>query len=151
MLQNSSRLLSVLRRWFKLLRAIVYCCSHRLAGSLRIPGFDMQYLVSNVYSFTITSLRKRDSESWLLYFNCLPVVRWLLVVCVSSSRCHRLVWSVWLGYLMVILTSFFLLSNGPASANSAESYNSLESYVGRTWIIYFDNVTLTLHNVTLTL
>ena len=34
------------------------------------------------------------NESWLLYFNCVPKVLWLLVFCRSSSRYHMLVCSV---------------------------------------------------------
>ena len=44
-------------------------------------------------------------ESWLLYFDCLPGVSWLL--CRSSSRCKGYVCSLWLWYFLTILTSFF--------------------------------------------
>ena len=46
------------------------------------------------------------NESWLLYFNCVPEVLWLLVFCRSSSRYHMLVCSVGLWYFLFILTCF---------------------------------------------
>ena len=46
-------------------------------------------------------------ESWLLYFNCLDAVLWLLVFCGSSSWSHGLVCSVWLWYYLVILTFWY--------------------------------------------
>ena len=40
-------------------------------------------------------------------FNCPPDVLWLLVFYDSSSRCHGLVFSVWLCYFMIIRTYCF--------------------------------------------
>ena len=45
-------------------------------------------------------------ESWLLYFDCLTGVSWLL--CRSSSRCNKFVCSLWLWYFLLIFTFFFL-------------------------------------------
>ena len=45
-------------------------------------------------------------ESWLLYLNCLPGVLWLLVLCDPFSRRLGLVCSVWLWYILIILTCF---------------------------------------------
>ena len=52
--------------------------------------------------------------------------------------------------VIVQLSCHRFWSIGYASDNSVESYNSVEAYLGRTSRIYFDNVTLALHNVTLT-
>ena len=47
-------------------------------------------------------------ENWLLYYNCLPDVLWLLVFCCSSPQCHGLtVCSVWLWYFLIILSYIF--------------------------------------------
>ena len=46
-----------------------------------------------------------ERESWLLYFDCLPDVSWLL--CRSSSRCNGFVCSLWLCFFLLILTFFF--------------------------------------------
>ena len=43
-------------------------------------------------------------ESWLPGFVCLPYVSWLL--CGSTSRCHGFVCSLWLWYILTILTIF---------------------------------------------
>ena len=48
-------------------------------------------------------------ESWLLYFNCLSDVLWLLVLCGSSSRCRGWVCSVWLWYFLIILIYFLVI------------------------------------------
>ena len=45
-------------------------------------------------------------ESWLLCLICLPGVSWLLSG--SSSRCHRVVCSLWLWYFLIILTYYSL-------------------------------------------
>ena len=47
-------------------------------------------------------------ESWLFCLVCLPGVLWLL--CGSSSRCHGFVFSLWLWYILIILTYFFFIS-----------------------------------------
>ena len=44
-------------------------------------------------------------ESWLLCLICLPGVSWRLSG--SSSRCHRVVCSLWLWYFLIILTYYF--------------------------------------------
>ena len=41
-------------------------------------------------------------ESWLLCLICLPGVLWWLGG--SSSRCHGVVWGLWLWYFLIILT-----------------------------------------------
>ena len=47
-------------------------------------------------------------ESWLLCLICLPGVSlWLGG---SSSRCHRVVCSLWLWYFLIILTYYFWLN-----------------------------------------
>ena len=33
-------------------------------------------------------------NSWVLYFHCILVVVWVFAFCVSSSRCHGLVWDL---------------------------------------------------------
>ena len=65
--------------------------------------FGMHYFVSVIV--LQSSLRGR--ENWLLCFNCLSYVLFLLIFCGSSSRCHGLVCSVWLWYFLVIFTYFF--------------------------------------------
>ena len=59
-------------------------------GSVLGPCFVVQYFVSFYFC------NHRDGEeSRLLYFNCLPDVLLLLMLCVGSSlRCRRLVCSV---------------------------------------------------------
>ena len=42
-------------------------------------------------SFLVLRSSCRGRESWLLNFNCLLDVMWLLLFCVSSSWCHGLV------------------------------------------------------------
>ena len=44
-------------------------------------------------------------ESWLLSLICLPGVSWWFSG--SSSRCHRVVCSLWLWYFLIILTYYF--------------------------------------------
>ena len=44
-------------------------------------------------------------ESWLLCLICLPGVSWWLSG--SSSRCHRVVCSLWLWHFLIILTYYF--------------------------------------------
>ena len=44
-------------------------------------------------------------ESWLLCLICLPVVSWWLSG--SSSRCHRVVCSLWLWYFLIIFIYYF--------------------------------------------
>ena len=57
------------------------------------PCFVIQYLVS----FLVFQSSYCERESWLLYFNSIPAVLWLLVrlyvimFCVSSSQCHGLI------------------------------------------------------------
>ena len=56
------------------------------------------------YLSVISSLQSSwGRESWLLYFNCLPDVLWLLVFCGSSSWCRGLICSEWLCYFLIIL------------------------------------------------
>ena len=45
-------------------------------------------------------------ESWLLCLICLPGVLWWLSG--SSSRCYRVVCSLWLWYFLIILIYYFL-------------------------------------------
>ena len=47
-------------------------------------------------------------ESWLLCLICLPGVSWWLSG--SSSRCHRVVCSLWLWYFLIILTYYFSIN-----------------------------------------
>ena len=44
-------------------------------------------------------------ESWLICIKCLPGVSWWLSG--SSSRCHGVVCSLWLWYILIILTYYF--------------------------------------------
>ena len=62
------------------------------------PCFVMHYFS------VISSLQSSwGRESWLLYFNCLPDVLWLLVFCGSSSQCRGLVCSENICYFLIIL------------------------------------------------
>ena len=54
------------------------------------PCFVIQYFVS----FLCCNHLYWEKEIWLLYFNCVPDVLWLLVFCRASSRYHVLVCSV---------------------------------------------------------
>ena len=60
----------------------------------------MHYFVS----FLVLQSSWRGRESWLLYFNCLPDVLWLLVFFGFSSKCRGLVFNMWLRYFLIILT-----------------------------------------------
>ena len=55
-------------------------------------------------SFAIILMGKR--ESWLLCLVCLPGASWL--VCGSSMWCHGFVCSLWLWYILNILTYYFI-------------------------------------------
>ena len=68
----------------------------------------MQYFVSSL----VLQWSWWGRESWLLCFNCLLDVLWLLVFCGSSSRCFGLICSVWMWYFLIILTfwRYFLLT-----------------------------------------
>ena len=59
------------------------------------------------YSMSILVLQSSwwGRESWLLCLICLPGVSWWLRG--SSSRCHRVVCSLWLWYFLIILTYYF--------------------------------------------
>ena len=66
---------------------------------------DVIYGVSNHKTFDTKAYRW--GESWLIYFNCLNDVLWLLVLCyLSSSRCLCLACNVWMWYFLIILTYF---------------------------------------------
>ena len=56
--------------------------------------FVMQYLAS----FLELQSPWWGRENWLLFFNCIPDVLWLLVFCGSSSHSCELVCIVWLWY-----------------------------------------------------
>ena len=55
-------------------------------------------------SIAITLMGKRELIALLI---CLPGVSWWLSG--TSSRCHRVVCSLWLWYFLIILTYYFLL------------------------------------------
>ena len=48
-------------------------------------------------------------ESWLLCLICLPGVSWWLSG--SSSRCHRVVYSLWLWYFLIILIYYLRIGS----------------------------------------
>ena len=54
--------------------------------------FVMQYLLY----FLVLQESRWGRESWLLYFDFVLAVLWLLVLCVSSSWCCGLVFGLWL-------------------------------------------------------
>ena len=94
-------------------------------GSVFGPCFVMHYLS------VISSLQSSwGRESWLLYFNCLPCVLWLLVFCGSSSWCRGLVCSEWLCYFLIILIYLlqqFILRRYYATALRNVSFQCLTS------------------------
>ena len=68
--------------------------------------FIVWYALLCVFSrFAIFWTRNRELIA-LLCFNCVPYVLFLLIFCGSSTRCHGLVYVVWLWYSMIILTYF---------------------------------------------
>ena len=97
-------LLSVLR-WFCCCWFIVYCCSNCLWVFLFGPGFVIQYFVPFLFCNHLGGNRRAGC-----FFNCLPVVLWLLVFCVFSLRFHWLsavrdcdiFWSYALIFYMII-------------------------------------------------
>ena len=66
--------------------------------------FGLCFVIYHLMSFLVLQSPWRWRESWLLYFNYLPDVLWLLVCYGSSSPCRGLVCSVWLWYFLIILT-----------------------------------------------
>ena len=91
------RLLSVIRRLFCCCWFIVDCCSRSLCSYVFRPSF-------------LCSTQCLSSYAMLPFFNRLSVLLWMLVLCVSSSRCHGLVYSVWLWYCTTHL--FFANNTG---------------------------------------
>ena len=67
-------------------------------------------LLPQTVSFLVLQSSWRGRVSWLLCFNCLPDVLWLLVFCDSSSQWCRLVCSVWLWYFLMIFACFLLFT-----------------------------------------
>ena len=67
--------------------------------------FVMHYFVS----ILVLQSSWRGRESWLLCYYCLTDVLLLLMLCGSSSRCRGLVCSVWLWYLLILLTYFLYM------------------------------------------
>ena len=65
--------------------------------------FVVRYLIS----ILILQSSWWGRESWFLCLVCLPGVLWCL--CGSSSRCHGFVCGLWLWYILIILTYYFLL------------------------------------------
>ena len=63
------------------------------------------FVVHFFMSLLVLQSSWRGRESWLFCLVCLTSVSWLL--CGSSSRCHRLVCSLWLWYFLIILTYYF--------------------------------------------
>ena len=57
--------------------------------------FGMFYFVP----FLVLQWSWRAIRSWLLCFNCLPGVLFLLIFSGSSSKHHVFVWSVWMWYI----------------------------------------------------
>ena len=76
---------------------------------LLLPLWDSVIVLCFVVRYFMSILVLQSSwwgrESWLLYFDCLPGVSWLL--CRSYSRCNGFVCSLWLWYFLLILTFFF--------------------------------------------
>ena len=85
-------------------------------GALR-PGF-MSILVLQSFWW--------GRESWLLCLVCLPGVSWWL--CVSSSRCHRFVFGLWLWYFLIILTYFFWQNLEPDLDPNCSSLYAVSTY-----------------------
>ena len=98
------RLLSVLRPRSGCSGFIVYGCSHCLWGFCVWSLFCYSVLCD----FLVLQSSWWGRESWLLCFNCLSDVLWLLVFCGFSSRCQGLGCSVWLWYFLMIITCFFV-------------------------------------------
>ena len=61
---------------------------------------------------------------WLLCFDCLPGMLWLLVFCDSSSRCHGLLCSVWLWYFLLISLTFWYCTNCKAECGLCGIFRS---------------------------
>ena len=106
-------------RWLRLLSVLIlrfccYCCwfivlctSHCLRGRGR-GGSVLVFVFGMRYSVSVLVLKSSwwGRESWMLCFNCLPNVLWLLMFCESSSWCCGLVCSTLLWYFLIILTYF---------------------------------------------
>ena len=68
----------------------------------RFPRFNAMQLsiFHSIIRSAVTHLIGRN------YYNCLLAVMSVIEICVSSSRCRRLVSVVWMWYCLVILTYF---------------------------------------------
>ena len=55
-------------------------------------SYSLTFCVCNLFRYAVLSVLSSFAiicwgrESWLLYFNCLPDIMWLLVFCDSTSR-----------------------------------------------------------------
>ena len=88
------RQLSILGRWFCCCRSIAYCYSHCLRGGGGGGCVWSLFCYSVLCVLLVVQAPLWGKESWLLYFNCVPDVLWLLVFYRSSSWYHVLVYSV---------------------------------------------------------
>ena len=64
----------------------------------------LRFVVRYFMSILVLQSSWWGRESWLLCLICLPGVSWWLSD--SSSRCHRVVCSLWLWYFLIILTYY---------------------------------------------
>ena len=63
------------------------------------------FLHDDTLSILVLQLSWWGRESWLLCLICLPGFSWWLSG--SSSRCHWVVYGLWLWYFLIILTYYF--------------------------------------------
>ena len=99
--------------WLRLLSVRTYKAVVQLLLTfclLLLPLLESVIVLCFVVRYFMSILVLQSSwwgrESWLLCLICLPGVWWLSG---SSSRCHGVVCGFWLGYFLIVLTTFLLI------------------------------------------